>query len=162
MPRMGRRHLWRFGANGYSRLIAVIGRQVIATAKPPDGVCSFFFCDKEAHIGMGRWSIGVLRMNNQRNAHGLKTSTGQFRAILRGGGGHLAPKTWEKLTPPFSITGPSTSTRLRPPPPSSRIQLSSCQRHCLRQQRMCRYYLAAEQVLFYRCLIYLLHIILHE
>ena len=32
-------------------------------------------------------------------------------------GGRLAPKTWEKFTPPFSISAPSPITRVRPPPP---------------------------------------------
>jgi len=33
-------------------------------------------------------------------------------------GGRLFPVTWEKLTPPCSMTAPSLRTRLIPPPPS--------------------------------------------
>src|SRR5690606_14796954 len=37
-------------------------------------------------------------------------------------------KTWEKFTPPFSITVPSASTLVLPLPPSSRSHLSSQKR----------------------------------
>ena len=81
--------------------IAVIGRKVIATAKPPDGVFTFFFSDKEAHIGMGRWHIGVVRVDHQRYAHGLKASASQFRAMLRGGGWHLIAKDMGEIHAAF-------------------------------------------------------------
>ena len=40
-------------------------------------------------------------------------------------GGKLSPNTWEKLTPPFSISAPFSITRVRPPPPAGRCQASS-------------------------------------
>src|SRR3546814_2382064 len=40
-------------------------------------------------------------------------------------GGRPLPKTWEKLTPPFSISVPFSITRVRPPPPAGRVQASS-------------------------------------
>ena len=39
-------------------------------------------------------------------------------------GGRRSPVTWEKLTPPFSMTVPDSRTRVRPPPPAGRSQAS--------------------------------------
>jgi hypothetical protein len=72
---------------------------------------------------------GVVRVDHQRHAQGFEAATGQLGPMALADGGRPLPNTWEKLTPPFSITAPFSITRVRPPPPaggSRRLRRSAC------------------------------------
>ncbi len=73
----------------YVGLVAVIGGQVVTTAKPPYRFRALFFGDKKAHIGVTGRHIGVVRVNHERYAHGFKCSARQLGAVCRRRGRHL-------------------------------------------------------------------------
>ncbi|BAK12142.1 hypothetical protein PAJ_2062 [Pantoea ananatis AJ13355] len=68
-----------------------------AAAKPPDRLGTWFFGNKETHVGMAGRHIGIVRMNHQRHAHGFKTAPGQFRPMRGSGRGHLIAMNVRKV-----------------------------------------------------------------
>jgi len=65
-------------------LEGIVGGQIETAPEPPDRGLPCLFGEEEAHVGVGRWHIGIAGMNDQRDAHGLEAPAGQFRAA--GGG----------------------------------------------------------------------------
>ena len=53
---------------------AVEWGQVKAAAKPPHRRFAFFSRNKEAHVGMRSGRVGVMRMDNERDAHRLEAA----------------------------------------------------------------------------------------
>ena len=79
--------------------VAVVGSEVVATAKPPDRLLAVLLGDEHAHIGVGSGHIGVARMNHQGYPHGLETAAGQFRARRAGGGGQVGAPHMGEIDP---------------------------------------------------------------
>src|SRR5690606_31642633 len=65
-------------------LVAIVGCQVKAAAKPPHRRLAIFLGDEKAHIGVTGRCVGIARMNHQRDTHGLPVSASQLRSM--GGG----------------------------------------------------------------------------
>src|SRR5690606_472370 len=61
-------------------LEAIIGREVIATAKPPYRLFTGFFRDEKTEIGVRSGHKGVVRMDDQGYPHGLKGASRQLWA----------------------------------------------------------------------------------
>ena len=96
----------RFAAGGVEMhavfFEAVVGRQVHAAAKPGHGRCVLRQGGEHPHIHVHRGHEGVVRVDDQRHAHGLERRAGQLRAVLRGRGRqHTALHMREVDTPPL-------------------------------------------------------------
>ena len=66
--------------------VAVVGREVEATAEPPDWLAVGRFCIKEAHIHMRGGHMWVEWVAHKRDAHRAKGGAGELWARGRGGG----------------------------------------------------------------------------
>src|SRR5699024_523307 len=81
-----RTSLARHAMPGHHVFLEAIKRcQVKATAKPTYWRLAILFRDKETHVGVAGGHVRVVRVDHQRDAHGLKGSACQFRS-MRGGG----------------------------------------------------------------------------
>src|ERR1700730_17551784 len=97
--------------------IGIIGRQVSAAAKP---VSRAPFEVPKVRVDRGHERVGWMK--HQRDSGRKKVSIFAAKASSN------LPCTSEKFTPAFSNTAPFSITRVRPPPPSSRVHRSSRKR----------------------------------
>lgn len=84
----------------------VEGRQIEATAKPPDRLFAFLLGNEEADVGVAGRHIGVMRMDHQRHAHRLELATGQLWPMGCSRGRHGIAIDMGEVDAPCSITAP--------------------------------------------------------
>ena len=77
--------------------IAIVRRQVEPASHPPHRLLAGFLCHEHAYIGMRRRRVRVAGVDDQRNTHGPKAASGEFRTVLCGRRWHARANHMRKV-----------------------------------------------------------------